>query len=183
MTTYTETIIGKDLTEDRLRLMIPYWDHNGEKSLEHEYQEFYKNDIFFLVRSGEGNALLSMGRLRPITVTFMAKEYPILGISDIKSVIQGQGYGKILLQSMIEYLLKDARTAIGFCTPNNRQFYEKCGLGIIRDAVFRFIYQKDNQSVVNHEDEDVIYFEGQDRLISKIDANRSEKITFLFPHW
>ena len=114
----------------------------------------------------------------------MDTPFNLYGISDIKSIIQGQGFGKVLVQSMIEFLIKEEKTAIGFCIHKNAPFYEKCGIGIIENAVGRFLYEKGNELIANPADDtDVIYFEGKDRFITKFEANRKRKVYFNFPHW
>ena len=46
---YTESILGSQLGSRRLKLMAPYWDHKGKKSLDKKYRKYYKTLIAKMV--------------------------------------------------------------------------------------------------------------------------------------
>ena len=87
------------------------------------------------------------------------------------------------MQKMKEYIEGTHKTAIGFCSSAVSGFYEKSGYGILRDGVKRFVYQDDPGRTPSPMGEDVIYIEGEDGLIKKLDAAPNEQITAFRAPW
>jgi predicted GNAT family acetyltransferase len=137
-------------------------------------KEFYK-DVFFILENK--NKLLSIGRIKSLKINFIGKNYKILVITDVVSIIKKKGYGKRIIQAMKKYIKRKGNSEIGFCHPKNTRFYEKCGLIIVKDGVKRCYYRDKNGKIhKNHWDKNLLCLEGKDRLISKIISNPKEKI-------
>ena len=95
-----------------------------------ENTKMFKKDeqksIFFFVK--DKGKIVSFGMLKPIKMNYLGKSYNIFGIGNILSINKGKGYGKILIQSMVDYLKKKGKTGLGFCGKYNVKFYKKAGL-------------------------------------------------------
>jgi hypothetical protein len=177
----TQIVLGKELSREDLI-----------KINEHRKIEFHSdtninpnpdNDDwekpYFLVRNGSGK-LVSFGRLHYLKVMFRGKLYPILGIASILSIEKRKGFGKIVIEEMEKFIRKRKMTAIGFCDNEDVAFYEKCGLGILKNSIDRFIFSKGSKS---EKPGDVIYFKGSDKLIERALKYSDEKIITFRPEW
>ena len=144
--------------------------------------EDIKDSIVFTVE--DQGKLLATGRLFPINgVSFDGRDYSVLGINGIVSLEKGKGYGKAIVMEMMNYLRDHHKTGVGFCIPENRIFYEKCGMGIDTASVRQFVFPLEyGQSSLNDSDI-VIYCEGEDKLISKMINNPLEKAFFPCHPW
>lgn len=99
----TEIIIGKDLKQEDLDLINEYRKIRLDRSStwDHQNNNYFHDRLFFLVRID--NKLVSFGTLRPIKIYVDNEEIEIMGIQAIISIVQGKGYGKVLMQEMIKY--------------------------------------------------------------------------------
>jgi len=116
-------------------------------SLDIKNKKTFSKDFFFLLYNKKG--LLSVGRLRPVKITFNKKNYNIIGIADIVSIVKKKGYGKKVMKYIIKHLKDKNQTGIGFCHPKNTGFYKKCNYEIMRNFVKRFIY-KDKKGKIHY---------------------------------
>lgn len=177
-----QVLKGTNLSQDAINSMTPHWGHQDEKSLYDQYKNYWENDIFFLIQTD--SSILSMGRLRAVTCQLLRHKYQILGISDIRSIVPGLGYGKQLILGMKKYARQQHQTAIGFCTNYNVGFYKKCGLDILENTTSRFKYRLHSQEIQNPDDDpNVIYQEGIDGFIKKLIQNPLADISISMPHW
>jgi len=152
---------------------------NAEKALinKNRAKEFGKGEIkdfkkdyepetlwFFVKEKGK---VVALGGLRPITIKYLGKTYKIGGICSIISIVKGKGYGKILMSFMIDYSRKTGKTILGFT--GKTEFFRKAYLGTKKDFIKRFIYKnpKTGEEIIDN-DGDGIYYEGKDKIISKI---------------
>ena len=179
-----EKKLGKDLTQAELDTINKYrkkeFDH--QKSWTKEKLGLRKGHLFFLLRD-ENSALLAFCRLRPIELIFMNNQFNILGLSTVISTEKGKGYGKALMKHIIEYVVEQGKTMIGFCEAKNRGFYLKSGLKIIEDGCLRFIYVNKQGRRIG-DDGDVIYLEGKDGFVEEIMKYPTEKVISNYvPHW
>jgi predicted GNAT family acetyltransferase len=141
----------------------------------------FEKDIFFIV--SENNNIFSLGRLRPVIINFDNKNYNILGIADIVSIIKGKGYGKILLNSMLKYLKQKNMTGIGFCLGKNSVFYEKSKFKIAKNMAKLFVHKsKNGKLAVNDWDDDVIYYTGKDNFMKRFLKSPKKVLTSIL-HW
>lgn len=144
-------------------------------------KEQFSKHIFFIVMDRKN--IVSIGRLVPVRINFLGKDYDIIGIADIVSVIKGKGYGKVLMTSMLKYLRKNKKTGIGFCESKNEIFYNKCGFKTEASSLKRFIYTDKRSKVHRDTDDDyVFYFDGKDKFMKKILSNKLN-IDIPIHHW
>lgn len=142
---------------------------------------FY-NDPFFILK--DKGKIVSIGRFRLIKINFLKKNYSVLGIADIVSIIKKKGYGRIVMKHMLQYLKKSKKTGIGFCERKNSRFYKKCGFKIKKDYVDHFIpIDSKGNKVLEHGDDDVLYFNGKDNFMKKVLANKKQKVLIPTFHW
>lgn len=137
----TEIINGKELNQSDLDLIDEYRQIRlgRDKAWDHNINNHFHDRIFFLVRDG-GN-LVAFGTLRNIKLTIENKEIEVMGIQAIISIVQGKGFGKVLMQSMIKYAEENKLILVGFCEHKNAGFYIKSGLEVFEDktqALFLF---------------------------------------------
>ncbi len=154
-------------------------DWKEESPLNLKNRENYADDIFFILYN-KNKEVLSSGRLKPVKIKFMGKEYNILGGSDLISEIKGKGYGKRVKKAQMRYSRLKNKTMIGFCSKENSPFYKKCGLKIAKDMVNRFVCLKQKEE---NEDDDVTFLEGKDKFLTKFLKNPNEKVIIPIPHW
>jgi hypothetical protein len=153
------------------------------------FEEDEKRAIFFFVKNNQ--EIVSFGMLEPIKINYLKKSYTIWGIGNIISIKKGKGYGTILIKEMIRYLKKTKRTGLGFCGHRTTKFYEKAGLKIIRLFGKRFALKNPRTGELRFEAPDDIgdglYYEGRDKLISKMLKTKSIGTYWLpnlkNPHW
>lgn len=132
-------------------------------------KKYHKDTIFFFIK--DKGKIVSFGLLRDIKVNYLDKIYNIKGIGGIMSVEKGKGYGKILIGAMINYLRKTGKTGFGFCGRKNSPFYEKAGLKTKKNLNLRFVMKNPKTGEIIRDldkDCDGIYYEGKDRLITKM---------------
>lgn len=132
---------------------------------------------YFLARNGE--KLVAFGRLHEVDVTFENQTYPIFGIATVIALEKGGGYGKTLMIAMKEYIEERGKTGIGFCSKDVTPFYEKCGYGILVDGQQEFHHP----APPKFEGSDVLYIDGEDRLVEKMLAHPGEIAELSKPHW
>jgi len=165
---------GEDIT--------PYfkkrWNKTIYKVFKSEPVEDLSRDIFFIVKNG--TKIVSVGALTPVKIKFKGEYYNILGISEVASLVQGKGYGKILMKAIINYVNKSGKTSFGFTGNKTSPFYEKSGLKVKKNMLKKFVYQPKNEKEKQEveralkRDGNVIYIEGKDKLISKVSSSKSK---------
>jgi len=163
-----DIIKGKDLTEDLIQKLNKIWN----KAFSSKPMKEYEKDNFFLVY--DDKKLVSVGRLIPKKITYLGKKYNFLGIGYIVAIVKGKGYGKILVNSMLNYLKKKNKTGAGFCDRKNSQFYIKSGLNVGAGLAKRFYFptptknDKENLEEFYEDNHNVIYWEGKEKPIANI---------------
>lgn len=147
-----------------------------------DFEKSYEPDTRWLFLKDK-NKILAIGGLRPIKINYLGKEYKIEGICSIISVEKGKGYGKIIMQKIINILKKENKTGLGFCGHKITVFYEKAGLKTEKDFIKRFIYKnpKTGEEIMDNHG-DGIYYEGKDKFVSKV--LKSKNLVFISVlHW
>ncbi|MBA3872504.1 MAG: GNAT family N-acetyltransferase [Anaerolineae bacterium] len=178
----TTIMRGQDLSEAQIDFM------NKQRLMEYgeNTKDFKKNElasIFFFLDQAE--SVKAFGMLKPLNIIHDGKQCPILGISNIIAVEKGRGYGKLLMQAIKEYLVSKHMNGLGFCDHEICPFYVQCGFQIIEGLSSRFQYlyaQQDGQKEKLDSPRGTIYFEGRDKLASKLLAN-DEPIYIDVPFW
>jgi len=127
-----------------------------------EWQKDYLIADTFLIKDEED--IVAFGMLMPIKIRYLNKNYNILGISSVISVERKKGYGKKIINSMIDYAKPEKKTLIGFCQKHSKKFYEKCKIKLNKPLLKRFLYKNS----INKYEDYVIYHEGKDNLMKKL---------------
>lgn len=162
---------GKELLDSYINLMNRQRiKEYGENTKNFKKDEL--NSIFFFLKDGKG--IVSFGMLKPITIIYLGKKYNILGIGNIISIKKRKGYGRILINSMINYLKKKGKTGLGFT--KKTKIFEKMGLKSKKNLTLRFRYRYATAEEEKRELEeggDGIYYNGKDNFIKKVLSTKS----------
>lgn len=151
-------------------------------------KKYHKDTYFFFVK--DNGKIVAFGLLRDIDVSYINKDYNLLGIGGILSVEKGKGYGKILIQSMIKFLKLKKKTGLGFCGQKKKAFYKKAGLKVKDKLNQRFVMKNPKTGEIIKDPDGFcpgIYYEGKDKLISRVLKTKSIGHYWLEdikdPHW
>ena len=150
----------------------------GEENRRDFKKDYEPNTLWVIVRKKD--RIVSFGGIRPIRVKYNRKYYNVGGICSTISVIKKKGYGSIMASFMRNYSYKTGKTIIGFTGAT--EFFKKVEFGIKEDFINRFVWIKSNGEKVYDNDGDGIYYEGKDKLISKILKTKSPVYIFV-EHW
>lgn len=177
---------NKDLPEKYMVLMNKWRRKQfGPNEIKNFKKDYLPGAKFFFVKANK--EVVAFGGLREITITYLRKKYKILGICNIISVKKRRGYGKILIQSMVNYLKKTGKTGLGFT--GQTKFFEKAGLKNKKSFTWRFALKnpKTGEVKFDNEDCDGIYYNGKDNFIKKVLSTKSIVYYYLpnidMPHW
>lgn len=161
-----EIIKNKNLTSSQKKII----NYARVKEFGKEYKKDFSKDyeaetVWIFVK--DKNKIVSFGGIRPITLIYLGKKYNIGGICSTISLVKGKGYGKIMVSFMKNYSHKTGKTILGF-TGEEIYFFEKAGLKYKKNFIKRFVYKKPDGELVYDNDGNGIYYEGKDKIISKI---------------
>ena len=154
------------------------WNKIIYKTFKSPPLEDFSKDIFFKIK--DGRKIVAVGALAPVKIKYKEKDYNILGITEIISLIKRKGYGKILMKAISDYVKKTGKTSFGFTGNKTSPFYEKSGLKVKKNMLKKFVYQPKNEKEKQEveralkRDGNVIYIEGKDKLISKVSSSKSK---------
>lgn len=176
-----EIIPGSEITEEDLKIINEQRVHKfGTKKIwDHSVRNYFHDWLFFLVK--DNNQLKAFGDIENVDIFFDDESFPISGFGGIISIEEGKGYGKALMQSMINFANDNEETLVGFCDPKNRDFYIKSGLKIKEDGNSNFVHKKEN-GAESIDTGDVVYYSEIDNEITSA-IEEGKKITILVPHW
>lgn len=182
---FVQIIKEKDLPQKESRDVIQIWTNtfgNGKK-IDENKKIIFKNDELFFIGRDKKNEILAVGCLKSVNIKFLKKVYQIKGIGGIVSLVQGKGYGRILMQEIRKYLKQKELIGIGFCTRENNPFYKKCDFLVENDLIHRFVHKNNNGDLHNNpdRDDDVLYFNDKYSLIQKIISSPKAKV--YIPFW
>ncbi|MBU0760138.1 MAG: GNAT family N-acetyltransferase [Nanoarchaeota archaeon] len=137
------------------------------KSAMMNFRKEDKKAVFILVKD-EGK-VVAFGMLKPVKVEYKGKKYEILGMGRGLAIKKGREYGRLLQAARIYYMKKKDKTAVAFTDRSNLGFFEKVGFKTKRHLIKRFRYKnpKTGEIVIDN-DGDGVYYEGKDKLVSKI---------------
>jgi predicted N-acetyltransferase YhbS len=177
---------GEDLSKEEkytfAKESVKEFDDNKkpvEKELE-ELKDEMKSIFFFAKESGK---IKSFGLLKPVKVKYLGKVYNILGIGSIISTEKKKGYGRILMNAILDYLKKKNKTGLGFNDKEVHKFYEKVGFESKKGLGKRFFYDYGNSKKNKEEQSEyVVYFEGKDKFMTKVLKTKSV-VTIPCMHW
>jgi len=149
----------------------------GRKHKRKDFRKDYPDSVFFFVK-GKGK-ITAFGTFRRLTLEFKCKRYRIFGICNILTIQRGKGYGKILIKAMIKHLKRTGKTGLGFCISKNMKFYKKSGMSIKKEFIRRVVYKNPKGKLEPEKNADGFYYEGKDKLITKILSGKSIAYTDL----
>ncbi len=174
-----EIIKNQNLTKKQKEIInkarVKLWGKENKKDFSKDYEP---KTLWFFVK--DKDKIVSFGGIRPIKTKYNKKEYSIGGICSTISLEKGKGYGTILMNAMENYSKKTGKTLLGFTTQT--KFFKKAGTRTKKDLIKRFIFLKKNGEKIYDNEGDGIYYDGKDRLISKIIKTKSPAYIFV-EHW
>lgn len=174
-----EIIKNKNLTKNQKETINKARKKEFGKDEAKDFSKDYEPEtLWFFVK--KKNKIVSLGGIRPIKIKFLGKNYKIGGICSTISLEKKKGYGKIMVAFMIDYSRKMGKTILGFT--GKTEFFKKADMGTKKDFIKRFVWIKPNGEKVYDDDGDGIYYEGKDKLISKILKTKSPAYIFV-EHW
>lgn len=162
---------NKDLTESQKNTINKAREANwGESARKNFNKDYEPNTEWVFVY--DDKKIVSFGGLRPIKINYLKKKYSIFGICSTISLVKGRAYGRIMTAGIIARLSKTGKSAIGFTEESG--FFSKAGLKVEKDFIKRFVYinPKTKEKIYDSEG-DGIYYEGKDKIISKILRTKS----------
>lgn len=148
-------------------------------------KEEIKDSLYFLLKDKKGN-LLATGQVIFIEpVIFDQERFSICGIGGIIANIKRQGYGRIIMNAIKQYLLDKHKIGVGFCGKHNKIFYEKSGFGVDCSSIGRLVYyDKSGKRVTEKGDDCVIYLDSSDRFMKKVLAKKDLEVLLpRRPNW
>jgi len=180
-----DVLIGKELSVGDLETINHYrvLEFSSKNPVDPKSGNDAWTEPFFLVQVDR--ELVSFGTLHFLKLDFKGHSYDVLGVATIISVKKGQGYGSVLMNHIKAYIQGSRLTAIGFCDPGVSEFYMKCGLSIIKSGIKHFEFHDAYGKLIaaEHPDDDVLYVEGKDGLVSKLMNGNSENISAMRRPW
>jgi len=163
--TIIKVIKNKNLNSSQKKIIndarLAQWGKGEEKDFSKDYEP---ETLWFFLK--DKNKVVALSGLRPIKINYLGKIYPILGICSVISLVKMKGYGKILVSFLKNYSYKTGKTILGFTLKT--EFFGKAGLKTEKGFIKRFIYIKPNGEEFYDNEGDGIYYEGKDKIISKI---------------
>lgn len=151
----------------------------GKSEIKDFEKDYEPDTIWFFVK--DGGQIVAFGGLRPIKIEYLGRDYNIFGICSIISIKKRSGYGRKLIESMMNYMGKKGKTGLGFT--GKTKIFGKMGLGVERDFIKRFIYKNpETGEEVLDKDGTGIYYEGKDKFISMVLKTKSPVYIGIL-HW
>jgi predicted GNAT family N-acyltransferase len=171
-----EIVKSKDLNKkDKHTLEELRVKEFGEENRKDFKKDYEPDTLWVMIKKKD--KIVSFGGIRPIKLKYQGKFYHIGGMCSTISVIKKKGYGKIMVNVMKDYSEETGKTILGFT--NQTKFFEKAGLGTKKKFIKRFIWIKSNGEKIYDNDGDGIYYEGKDKLISKMLKNKFPAYIFV----
>lgn len=124
----------------------------------------------FLLRSDNNEEILATAVVKSFNIRFDGTTYPVQGILNVVSAVKKQGYGRMVMEAVKEWLIAEQTTGLGFAKRSVSGFYSQCGYQVEKDLVERFREEAEDGTLTPHPDgeEDVIYVNERANLIQTI---------------
>ena len=124
----------------------------------------------FLLRSDNNEKILATAVIKPYDIRFNGTTYPVQGILNVVSGVKKQGYGRMVMEAVKEWLIAEQTTGMGFAKRSVSKFYSQCGYQVEKDLVERFREEAKDGTLNSHPDgeEDVIYVNDRANLVQTI---------------
>lgn len=174
-----EVVKSKDLNKKDKKILEELRVKEFGKENRKDFKKDYEPNTLWVIIKNKVK-IVSFGGIRPITVKYEGKAYNIGGVCSIISAVKKKGYGKIMVNAMINESRKMDKTIIGFT--GKKKFFAKCGMGTKKDFIKRFVWVKKNGQKVYDKDGDGVYYEGKDNFIKKVLKTKSPVYIYV-EHW
>lgn len=149
------------------------------KETEKDFSKDYEKETqWFFVKKQK--KIVALGGIRPITAQLLKKRYKIGGVCCIIALEKKKGYGRDLIQAMIDYAKRTNKTLLGFT--KKTEFFKKVGMETKKDLIKRFVWVKPDGEKVYDDDGDGLYLEGKNNFIQKLLKTKSP-VFILVEHW
>jgi len=160
---------------------------NRAKATEWDLQPMSENHLsknsFALLKDSNGR-ILSQCELIPIEGGKLdRKSHPILGIGGIIAHTKGLGYGKILMENVVNHLRASDTIGLGFAGNDVIGFYEKCGFISDHSSLKRFVHQDGRLTITNTTEECVFYLDSKNSLMKKTLSRSGNILLPRDPDW
>jgi len=181
----TEILLGKDLPEEVIKMMEDQRvKEYGENTKDFRNKE--RESTFFFLK--DDDEVKAFGMLKPVTLYYEGKPYPIMGIANVMAVEKSKGWGKVLMQQITEYLERNKIPGMGNTYSGNFEFYKKCGYTFVPGLLQRMVYLKDNGEEVRtesqtEEGEDYSMFIYDSQNILKDVVEGKKRVVIKVPFW
>jgi len=128
------------LLESEMELMNTWMKKEfGEKYIR-DFKKLYPGESkCFFVKDEDD--IIAFGIMNPVVAEHLGKKHDFFGVGDIVTIRRGEGYGRIIMEAMIEHLKNNDKPGLGFCARKNTPFYKKIGMGTKEDFMKRFRYR------------------------------------------
>ena len=156
------------LSKSEMDLMNIWMKKEFGQKYVRKFKEYYPGDAkcFFII---EKKKIVAFMILNPVLAEYVGEKYKIFGMGDLVTVRRGEGYGRIMIESVIKYLKKSGKTGLGFCSRKNTPFYEKVGLKTKTDLMKRFRHQDPKTGRLTPiQNGDGVFYGGKDNFLDKI---------------
>ena len=164
----TEIRTIKSLSESEINTMNIWMKKEFGKKYMRDFKKYYSSldaRCFFIKNSNE---IIAFGIINPVVADYLGEKYQFFGIGDLLTIRRGEGYGRVIMKAMIDYLKNTGKTGLGFCAKKNTLFYKKVGLEVKEDFMKRFRYKDTKTKKVSPEaNGDGVFYAG-DNFIKKI---------------
>jgi len=164
----TEIRTINSLSESETELINTWMEKEFGKKYIRNLKKYYSSEearCFFIKEDDE---IAAFGIINPVVADHLGEKHYIFGMGDLLTIHRSKGYGRILMEAIMEYLEKHRKTGLGFCARKNTEFYKKVGLGIKEDFMKRFRYKDPETGKISPtENGDGVFYEG-DNFIQEI---------------
>ncbi len=181
----TEILLGKDLPEEVIKMMEDQRvKEYGENTKDFRNKE--RESTFFFLKGDD--EIKAFGMLKPVTLYYKDRSYPIMGIANVIAIEKSKGWGKVLMQKITEYLEINIIPGMGNTYSGNFEFYKKCGYTFVPDLLQRMVYVKDNgkeETTETHteegEDYSMFIYDSQNILKEVVEGDK--RVVIKVPFW
>lgn len=119
-------VVHKNLTSKELQDIIQIksisWPYSKEKQLKWIERNINENDVHVLLFSKE-NKLIAYANLINIDLTINNQNNLALGVGNVCAYEKGEGFGKLLMHFINEFLLQNHKIGLLFCNKRLINFY------------------------------------------------------------
>lgn len=171
MSSKIETKKCKNLTKREMDIMnkarVKEFGKGEKKNFKKDYP--LTSDFFFVK---EKEKIVAFTIVIPVKLEYLNKNYNILGLCSFISIKKRKGYARKLTGSIIEYVKKKEKSALGFT--GKTIIFGKIGLKTKKGFIKRFRYRNPRTKEIEIDnDGDGIYINGKDNFIKKVLSTKS----------